>query len=603
MDDSRATVLVVDDTPENIELLDGILRARYRIKAALNGEQALKLAQQEPRPDLILLDVMMPAMDGYEVCRRLKADPGTAGIPVIFVTARGDEEDERLGLSIGAVDYLTKPVRPAIVEQRVRTHLSLYDQKRALENQVFERTRALTLTNANLEREMAERERAMARVEFLAHFDPLTSLPNRRHFMQTLEEATEEARRASQPLGLLILNLDRFHVALDTLGQAAAERLLSIISDRLYQSLRLGDKLGRTGYDEFALMIRGAGADARYADFCAQLGADMLERVHQAIRIEDRTVEITASAGLALFPSDGRNALELLRRADLSMLFAKELGRNRLERYRAELDAGTSAKFELESRLRQALATGKLRTFFQPVIDLENRRVLAAEALVRLPEPEGPFADTATVIALAQEAGLIAAIDLCALHAACVQMKRWQDQPTAPRRISVNVSAQHFQHSEYVRQVEQALLQTGLDPRRLEIEITEQALITQWSGTVEKLAALRAIGIQITLDDFGTGYSSLSYLKRLPIDRVKIDAQFTRDLGRDRGSDSIVQAILLMAGAMGYEAVAEGVETEAQRQFLLGHDCRAGQGFLFSPAVPAETLEALIVDGRLKTQA
>jgi diguanylate cyclase (GGDEF)-like protein len=595
----RACVLVVDDTPENIDVLAGLLKEDYTVRAAVDGATALSLVLKFP-PDLILLDVMLPGMSGYEVCRALRGDPLTAAIPIIFITAMSEVEDERIGLELGAVDYITKPFSPALVKARVRNHLALYDRRRALEQEVQARTVALAQANAALANEVAERVQAMERAEYLFNFDALTGLPNRRQFMDRLGRIVARAAERGESLALIGVGLDRFNVIKTTLGGTVSDQMLVQAAQRLQHSIHADDLLGRVGGEEFATVAPLVPADGGdVAEGARLLSTRLLSVLGQHMELSSGAAEVRASAAYALFPEDGSSASELMRHMESALEHVKLAGGNRAERFDASADSVAGSAFIMESRIREALHGRHFVAHYQPKLETETGRVVGAEALIRWPIAGGSMISPAKFILVAERSGLISAIDQFMLEEVCVQVAQWSRR-YRDFRIAVNVSATAFQSDALVDTVRAVLERTGADPRHLELEITEHALIADMNVAAAKLGALRELGLRIALDDFGTGYSSMSYLRHLPLDVLKVDHSFVREIEVNRNAAAIVRAIIAMARAMDLEVVAEGVETQAQLDFITEHGGNAViQGWIYCPAVAAEEMDAIFAQGRM----
>ncbi len=591
----RFNILVVDDTPENVELLDEILRGNYRVRAALNGPRALELARGEDRPDLILLDVMMPGMDGLEVCRQLKADHRTRTIPVIFVTARSEVEDEKIGFKLGAVDYITKPISPPIVEARVQSHITLAHSKRMLERMVAVRTRELAGANKQLEQEMRSRAQAMSRAEFVSQHDALTGLPNRRSLLESIRPALTRAKEQGHALALLHMNLDRLQSVNNSLGTSVGDELLVRTARRLLKDTQTNDLVARDGGDNFVVVFdRGwqSASDAQEAADAASL--DILDKLAAPHAMEDRTVRLGASAGLTIFPRDGDEGADLLTRAQIATSVAKKLGGDRLETYSPKMGTGSKARYSMEAHLRDALDTKQLDIHFQPQCELATRRIVGAEALVRWPDGSGGFISNASFIPLAEEAGLILTLDHYVLRMLCQYILDWEDRLPRDFRFAFNFSPLCFQDANSIQRALDLVAEMGVDPTRLELEVTEYAVIADVSTAVEKLRQVREFGIRVALDDFGTGYSSLAYLKTLPLDKLKIDGAFVQDVENDNRSASIARTIIVLANTLRLDVVAEGIENQAQLEFVRKCGCRHGQGFdLHGPLAATDLLKLL----------
>jgi diguanylate cyclase (GGDEF)-like protein len=595
-DEKKASVLVVDDTPENINVLTELLRTDYKVHAAVNGPAALALVRKRP-PDIVLLDVMMPGMSGYDVCRALKDDAPTRAIPVIFITAMNEIEDEKTGLDLGAVDYITKPFSPPLVLARIRNHLALQNQRRALEQEVQARTIELANANAALANEVVARNKAMERAEYLFNFDALTGLPNRHQFLQRLERLVERARGDGDGLAVIGIGLDRFHVIKTALGGAISDEMLLQTGQRLQKCLAANALLARTGGEEFATVL--------FLSRCAQeeepqsLPTRLLSALAHPFELPNGKAEIRASAAYALFPGDGASASELLQHMEAALEHAKLGGGSRVERFDKELRNAAGAAYAMESRIRQALAERIFVPYYQPKLTISDGRIMGAEALIRWQLPDGSMVGPAQFIPIAERSDLIKGIDRFMLEEVCTHIAKW-GQRHGNFRIAVNLSATAFQSDTLLADIRDILKRTGADARHLELEITEHALITDLNVAVARLQALRDLGVHIALDDFGTGYSSIGYLQRLPLDVLKVDQTFVRDIETDRNAAAIVKAIITMAKAMGLEVVAEGVETRAQLEFIAEQDRDAlVQGWIYSPAVTVMRMEAFFSQGQM----
>jgi diguanylate cyclase (GGDEF)-like protein len=593
----RASVLVVDDAPENIDVLVSVLKGDYKVRAAIDGPTALSLVRRYP-PDIILLDVVMPGMSGYEVCSVLREDPLTRHIPVIFITSRNEVEDEQQGLDLGAVDYITKPFSPPIVKARVRNHLALVDRRRALEQEVQARTIELANANAALASEVTARVQAMERADYLFNFDALTGLPNRRQFMDRLERIAARAAASNEKLALIGVGLDRFHVVKTTLGGAVSDQLLIQTGLRLQHSLQPDDLLARIGGEEFATVVsleRRSGATV--AVDAGELSKLLLSSLGRDMELVSGKAEVRASAAYALFPEDGSCASELMRHMESALEHVKHIGGSRAERFDRQMDRATGATFVMELRIREALENRTFVPFYQPKVETVTGRVVGAEALIRWPVSGGGMISPGKFILVAERCGLISAIDRFMLGEVCKQIAQWSARYD-DFQIAVNISAPAFQSDSLVATVHAALQDSGANPRHLQLEITEHALITDLNVASAKLKALRDMGVRIALDDFGAGYSSMSYLQHLPLDVLKVDHTFVREIEANRNAAAIVKAIIAMAKAMELDVIAEGVETRAQLDFITEHGGKAIiQGWIYCPAVPAAEMEEILSRG------
>jgi len=436
---------------------------------------------------------------------------------------------------------------------------------------------------------------AEAEIHRMAYYDPLTHLPNRRLLMDRLGQALAAGRRSGHYGALLFLDLDNFKTLNDTRGHAVGDLLLIEMAQRLNAGVREGDTVGRLGGDEFVLMLEDLSEDIQGAAIQASLvGEKVREAVALPYLLKGIEFTCTVSIGVSLFCNQDESADDLLKHADLAMYHAKKGGRNSLRFFDPDMQASLVEHSALESDLRRALERRQLRLYYQIQVN-SARRAIGAEALLRWEHPERGLISPAQFIPLAEETGLIIPIGLWVLQTACARIRDWSGQPaTRDLQLAINVSARQFRQPDFVEQVQQAISATGINPARLKIELTESLVLDNVSDTITRMHALKALGVGFSMDDFGTGYSSLSYLKQLPLDQLKIDQSFVSDLATDPNDAAIVQAIITLGRTFGLNVIAEGVETEAQHEFLNLNGCHAFQGYLFGKPVPAKEFEELI---------
>ncbi|MEK7435293.1 MAG: EAL domain-containing protein [Pseudomonadota bacterium] len=443
------------------------------------------------------------------------------------------------------------------------------------------------------------RRQAEERVHHLAHYDELTGLPNRSTFSQRLSHALAQARRNSKSLAVLFIDLDRFKNINDTLGHEAGDNVLVEIAQRLQGCLREGDTVGRLGGDEFVVLIEALPEPMQVAAVAQKiLGAAIKPFV-----IESQEFHLSASIGISTYPDDSEDMQGLLKSADIAMYRAKEQGRNNYQFYSALMNIHTVERLALESDLRRALERGEFLLHYQPKIDIASGRVTGMEALLRWQRPGHGLVAPMQFIPLAEETGLIVPIGAWVLKTACARNKAWQDQGLPPLRVAVNLSVRQFAHESLLQDVGQVLAETGLDPAGLELDITESMVMHDPEHAVKLLGSLKQMGIHISMDDFGTGYSSLAYLKRFPIDSLKIDRSFMRDIPGDSDGAAIAHAIIAMARSLRLKVIAEGVEREEQLHFLREHECDEMQGYLFSKPLPEEAFQSLFQEGAVGVPA
>ena len=444
-----------------------------------------------------------------------------------------------------------------------------------------------------LARNITERKRAEAEIQRLAFFDELTGLPNRRLLLERLERVAAACERGACHGALLFLDLDNFKNVNDTLGHECGDHLLLQAGQRVVECVRTTDTVARLGGDEFVVILQGLHAREPEAAVEAEVVAQKILRVlNQPYDLQGSEVHSTASIGIAMFRSAQPAAQELLQRADLAMYQAKAQGRNAMCFFDPAMQASATARSALEADIRQGLQRGEFLLHYQPVVDVHGV-VLGAEALVRWEHPQRGMVYPGDFIALAEHTGLILPLGRQVLQAACEQLVRWSGVPASQSwTVAVNVSTREFRHPDYVQQVLDVLRQTGADPCRLKLELTESLLLHDVEDGIAKMQVLRTQGVGFSLDDFGTGYSSLSYLKRLPLDQLKIDQGFVRDVLTDPNDAAIACTVITLAHSLGLEVVAEGVESQGQRKFLLRNGCQRFQGYLFGRPGPADGLLA-----------
>ncbi|RVJ47559.1 EAL domain-containing protein [Sinorhizobium medicae] len=440
-----------------------------------------------------------------------------------------------------------------------------------------------------------ERKRAEDRISFLAHHDALTGLPNRVLFEEQVDGMLEEIRERDQCAVLAFLDLDNFKLINDSLGHAAGDELLKAVAGRMRASVRKADFVVRVGGDEFIILLNGL---PKERDIVLSRLEDIRSAIAMPLQLQGRSLQVSCSMGVACFPNQGRTAGELLANADMAMYRAKELGRDNIQVFTKEMAARAHERLQWQEELREALAGEEFLLHFQPQMNLGTGRIFAAEALLRWNHPVRGIISPSVFIPLAEETGLIVPIGDWALRAACRQLKAWQDAGLPPLIISVNVSARQFRERNWASRVAEILKETGLEARYLELELTESLIMQDVPGAIATMHALEAIGVHLAIDDFGTGYSSLSALKRFPVRRLKIDRSFVTDIPLDADDMAITSAIISLAQKLGLRVIAEGVESEAQVEFLQKAGCDEIQGYFFSRPLSAEAFESLLSSAR-----
>jgi diguanylate cyclase (GGDEF)-like protein len=443
-----------------------------------------------------------------------------------------------------------------------------------------------------LEDEREAAELASAEIEHLAYHDALTGLPNRPLFIDRLIVSLAQASRVPQKIAVFFLDLDRFKDINDSLGHSAGDQLLKAVADRIRRCVREGDTVARFGGDEFTLLVSGI----ENIEDAAKIAQKIIETLKIPFFVQERELFVTTSIGISLYPADGGDAETLLRNADSAMYRAKDSGRDNYQLYAPAMNARALERLALENMLRKAVSQRELVLYYQPLIDAERKTIIGLEALIRWQHPELGLLSPAHFISVAELSGLIIPIGQWVLHTACRQLKIWQKKIDRSLTVSVNLSARQFSQPDLVDQIRAVLSDTGVDPCSLELEITESNAMHNAENTIHTLRELKQLGVRIAMDDFGTGYSSLNYLKRFPIDTLKLDQMFVKDVDSDPADAAIVSAVITLAHILSLEVVAEGVETEGQLEFLQKQGCDRIQGFLFSMPVPADELEPYLIE-------
>ena len=689
VDDDRAVRLLARETLEH---------SGFCVWDAGSGEEALQ-AFEERGPDIVLLDVVMPGIDGFSVCSAIRRTCSGRDTPVLMMTGLDDLESINCAYEAGATDFITKPINWHILRYRVsymlrasgaleqlresreglahaqslahigswewdlgtgeihcseevynicctdgekggnpildsvhqldrsfvqssiddavarRSPLS-FDYRILLEDSVERTLHAELVTvldEAGLPvcltgtiQDITERKHAEEQIRLLAYYDALTGLPNRRFFLQQLEQALVFANRNDRMLAVLFLDLDRFKLVNDTLGHGVGDRLLQDVADRLLRCVRRSDCLARAeedgppslvsrlGGDEFTIML----SDIDHFQDVAKVARRILEAVSFPYVLEGQEVFVSTSIGISLYPFDACTANDLIRNADGAMYQAKEQGRNGYQIYDESMNAKALERIILESQLHKAIKEEEFAIYYQPQVSGRTGEVVGVEALVRWNSRDFGLVEPARFLPLAEEIGLVVMIDRWVMRNACRQHKCWLDAGLAPITLALNISGQHFAKSDLLETVTGILAESGLDPGLLELELTEGVLMAHTEKTVKTLKSLKAMGVRLAIDDFGTGFSSLSYLKRFPLDVLKIDRTFIKDITDDPDDAAITLATIEMAHTLKLQVIAEGVETEAQLDFLKKHGCDVYQGYLFSRPVPPEEIPDLLLTRR-----
>ena len=695
-----AAILIVDDQSVNVQLLEYLLtNTGYTNVSSTTDSRTVADLHRANHYDLIILDLHMPHMNGFDVMEALKPMETEAYLPVLVVTAEPDKKVA--ALEAGARDFVGKPFDPVEVLTRIRNMLEVRLMHREsrnygalLEQTVRERTAELQrfrsamdatadaifliemasmkLVDVNegacrmlgysreqmleiapaslglaapaelthqaqrggeikgepelieaelvradaapvpvetywqlqtlgpshiliaVARDISERIIAQQRLKHMASYDTLTGLPNRTLFYQSLRESIEIAQDKQWRIAVLFIALDRFKIVNDSLGSELGDELLRQFGTRLVQCVRIRDTVGRLGGDEFALIV----TMTRNQQEAVLVANEVREALRAPFDLHGQQAGLTTSIGIAIYPDDALDPETLVRYADTAMVRAKEAGRDGYRFFTAGMNVQVLARLDLELALRRALENDEFELYFQPKVNLSSGRISGAEALLRWNRPGYGLVFPAEFIPVMEETGLIVRVGAWIIDAACRQIAKWALAGTGELRVAVNISSRQFVEGDLEADIRAAIARHNVDPSLLELELTESALMSNAEHTIKVLSNLRALGIKVAIDDFGTGYSSLAYLKRFPIDKLKIDIAFVRDITVNPDDAAIALAIISMAHSMKMTVIAEGVESRAQMVYLRRHRCDEIQGFHFSRPLPAREMAAMMEENR-----
>jgi PAS domain S-box-containing protein len=699
-----AVLLVDDDGVARLLTASALAERGFRVIEAASGKAALEHFVADA-PDIVVLDALMPELDGFATCERLRKLPGGEHVPVLMLTGLDDETSIARAYEAGATDFFVKTnsqwtllaerLRYLLRSARMRKELAASQAKltraqriarlgswvwdlsgrwvtlseecysiagltrqeggvadwfvwsRVLDEdrvRIVELFREALVTRKPLDfecrlvrptnqvrtvhveaevefdeggravamhgvvQDITERKQAEDQIRQLANFDSLTGLPNRRFFRDQLAGSIDRASATGGQVAVLFIDVDRFKQTNDTLGHDVGDQLLREVGKRLNQTVRDSDTVARSGAgearpaagasvhsvarlggDEFIVLL----TDITGPDDVARVVERLLETIRQPMHCGAQELFVTASIGVSLFPQHGQDVDTLIRMADIAMYVVKDAGRNGWQIFDGAMNAATAQRWRLETALHRALERNELVLHYQPKVDAETGAIVGAEALMRW-QRDGELVPPAQFIAVAEESGLIVPITEWAIDEVCRRLLEWTDAGVAPVPVSINISSRHIQRASLIEPVQRALARTGLSADLLELELTETVLMQNIEQALPLMQALKRLGVSISIDDFGTGYSSLSYLARLPIDTLKIDRAFVRELESSAENAAIVAAIIAMGRSLKLRVVAEGVETQQQRHRLLEQGCRLMQGWLFAKAVESDKFLELL---------
>ncbi len=700
-------LIIDDDAVVRFVAREALEDAGFAVIEAMDGADGLETFA-DVRPAVVMLDIVMPGMDGFAVCAAIRRLPGGEHTPIVMMTGLDDSDSIHHAFEAGATTFITKPLNLVILTHRLRyilrskqtedklrdsearlaraqrmarlghwqfdpasgvfqcseglaeiIELGLGEQNVSLDRFISlidepdrERVASALATSVDtgqghcieyaivrdsggkliisqegdavvgsagavekivgIAQDITERRAAEDRIRNLAYFDSVTGLPNRTYLVEILTQGIAAARRHGRELAVLVLDIDHFKRINDTLGHGAGDSVLQEVAQRLVQCIRGSDRafrgddgragaaagesgalntVSRLGGDEFVIVL----GEVRRAEDSAGVARRIAEALAASFTVEANEMRITVSIGISVFPVDGSDAESLLKNADAAMFHAKEQGRDRSQFFAATMNECAMRRFSLETSLRKALEHDEFLVYYQPKVDIVHGAPCGMEALIRWRRNDGKLVSPLDFIPIAEETGLIVPIGDWVMRSACAQAAAWAVEGLGHLKLSVNLSAAQFRQPGFVGRVSEILAKTALAPELLELELTESMLVEDTAASIAILSELNALGVSISIDDFGTGYSSLSYLKRFPLDALKIDRSFVRDLATDADDAAIVTATIALAHSLRLRVIAEGVETEAQLAFLRSLGCDEAQGYLYSPPIPAEEFREWLI--------
>ncbi|MEL6579606.1 MAG: EAL domain-containing protein [Cyanobacteria bacterium J06621_12] len=606
---SANDILIVDDTADNLNLLSKtLIKEGYKARCAINASIAL-LSIKTKIPDLILLDVNMPDIDGFEVCQQLKQSELTKDIPIIFISASGHINDKLRAFEVGGIDYISKPFQIPELLSRVNSQLNLRNlrhqllqKNQLLQIEIYSRIAAETeirqlnfdlehrvkQRTSELQTEIIQRQKMQEKLEYIAWNNSLTGLPNRLWLEKKLKQLLSVQKQPEQKFTTIILDCNRFKIINDSLGRQAGDQLLKMVSERLSAEISSQSVIvTHFGEDKFAMVLKNIAEPLK--------AIALVKKIQQclglAFMLEQREIFITFNIGIVVCDDSYVQVNEIFRAADLAIQKAKRSSGHYYQVFDATLENNTLEILEIETDLRIALKRQEFYLNYQPIISLNTGTITGFETLVRWNHPLKGFISPGKFIPIAEQTNLILPLGMWILQSACQQIQQWQERLNGQHSdftVSVNISGKQFEQEDFIEQLDQIILNTGIDIKHLKLEVTETLLMNNIEIADRVFSQLRERQIQLAIDDFGTGYSSLSYLDRFPVNTLKIDRSFVSRLNEANQASMIVKATLELAHNLGFNVVAEGVETEQQGEQLRKWGCEFAQGYFYAKPLGSE---------------
>ena len=560
-------ILVADGSKTELGLLViHLIDLGHEVLRASTCKQVIDLFSQE-NPDFVILDRVTVNLDGFECTKKIRELERDGRAPILLLSDSWSDDLISQGIDAGGDNFLTKPLSNALLAAKINTIQRMTDLRKKLVDATH------TLSQ-------------------LSSIDALTGVYNRFQFDTLIKEKIDYSLRYNTQLALLFINIDNFKSINDYLGHQKGDRLLQEFAATLRMCIRADDLIARLGGDEFAIIL----LDIKRQEEVALLSKRIFEHLNRAFLLGEERIQITCSMGVAFYPSMGKTPEDLIQRADMAMYHAKELGKNNVQYYMEGLQIRDKQRFHLENALRSALTNNEMTMNYQPIFQLHPQKMVGMEALIRWDNPIFGVISPNVFIPMAEEIGMITALDLWSINCVCKQAEKWFKQGYTSLSISINISSRHFPHTEFMHSLIDLLQNTGIPPQMLELELTESTIMNPSSTTGKTIKELAAMGMGIALDDFGTGYSSLMHLKNIPIKTLKIDKSFIADIARSSNDDLIIQSIILLAKILKIDLVAEGIETKEQLDFLIENNCPFGQGFYLSKPLTIEEISLFMKD-------